>query len=170
MADVLLLCECCALVLQTDADDERRPVVRKALFPLFHSQRSFARSSSERERPLVATAMVHQSHTHRYSPLTHTKPLRCMINNTNHFCSSGLGACPHWLSGLWCHHLIRITPPISASCGFWKKIVIFMSYYSPESKENCRKLYFAYRKWSIFTVMQRRCHFHFWNANNTILM
>ncbi|XP_042605980.1 cyclin-dependent kinase-like 5 isoform X2 [Cyprinus carpio] len=42
----------------TDADDERRPVVRKALFPLFHSQRSFTRSSSERERPLVATAMV----------------------------------------------------------------------------------------------------------------
>ncbi|XP_026055436.1 cyclin-dependent kinase-like 5 isoform X2 [Carassius auratus] len=42
----------------TDADDERRPVVRKALFPLFHSQRSFTRSSSERERPLVAPALV----------------------------------------------------------------------------------------------------------------
>ncbi|XP_016423877.1 cyclin-dependent kinase-like 5 [Sinocyclocheilus rhinocerous] len=47
----------------TDADEERIPVTRKTLFPLFHSQRSFTRSSSERERPLVATPMVHMSLT-----------------------------------------------------------------------------------------------------------
>ncbi|XP_016117368.1 cyclin-dependent kinase-like 5 [Sinocyclocheilus grahami] len=47
----------------TDADEERLPVTRKTLFPLFHSQRSFTRSSSERERPLVATPMVHMSLT-----------------------------------------------------------------------------------------------------------
>ncbi|XP_067301582.1 cyclin-dependent kinase-like 5 isoform X2 [Pseudorasbora parva] len=41
-----------------DTAEERVPVMRKSLFPLFHSQRSFTRSSSERVRPLVATPMV----------------------------------------------------------------------------------------------------------------
>lgn len=70
--DVVSQCECCTLVFQTDADEERLPVMRKTLFPLFHSQRSFTRSSSERERPLVATAMVQQSlsHTVQYATLT----------------------------------------------------------------------------------------------------
>ncbi|KAK7129437.1 hypothetical protein R3I94_017598 [Phoxinus phoxinus] len=43
---------------QTTDPEEQVPVMRKALFPLFHSQRSFTRSSSERVRPLVATPMV----------------------------------------------------------------------------------------------------------------
>lgn len=42
----------------TDAGEEGGPVMRKPLFPLFSSQRSFTRSSSDRFRPLVATPMV----------------------------------------------------------------------------------------------------------------
>lgn len=63
-----------SLVLQTDTE-EQVPVMRKALFPLFHSQRSFTRSSSERVRPLVATPMVYTS-LHTYASNTPpTKPL-----------------------------------------------------------------------------------------------
>ncbi|XP_051518443.1 cyclin-dependent kinase-like 5 isoform X2 [Myxocyprinus asiaticus] len=42
----------------TDAGDERVPVMRKPLFPLCLSQRSFTHSSSERRHPLVAPPMV----------------------------------------------------------------------------------------------------------------